>query len=225
MKKVFFPHSGRHSALPGGTQTPPRLVPVVAPCSNPTISRQTKRHRRKSLLPLLTFLPVGTRGLMKAPLGLSLLCRCAVEPPCSNPTISRQTKRHRRKSLLPLLTFLPVGTRGLMKAPLGLSLLCRCAVEPPCSNPAISRQTKRHRLASVSFLAEMVGFEPTCPIKDKTISSRSRYDHFDTSPYDSLYSIAKKGLCVNRFLCFCRGRQSLPGSGMREFRRCRALFF
>ena len=35
----------------------------------------------------------------------------------------------------------------------------------------------------VFFLAEMVGFEPTCPSLDKTISSRSRYDHFDTSPY------------------------------------------
>ena len=35
-----------------------------------------------------------------------------------------------------------------------------------------------------SFLAETVGFEPTCRlITDKTISSRSRYDHFDTSPY------------------------------------------
>ena len=33
-------------------------------------------------------------------------------------------------------------------------------------------------------LAEMVGFEPTCPVKDKTISNRSRYDHFDTSPYE-----------------------------------------
>ena len=32
------------------------------------------------------------------------------------------------------------------------------------------------------LLAEMVGFEPTCPVKDKTISSRSRYDRFDTSP-------------------------------------------
>ena len=32
-------------------------------------------------------------------------------------------------------------------------------------------------------LAETVGFEPTCPSLDKTISSRSRYDHFDTSPY------------------------------------------
>ena len=29
----------------------------------------------------------------------------------------------------------------------------------------------------------MVGFEPTCLSPDKTISSRSRYDHFDTSPY------------------------------------------
>ena len=29
-----------------------------------------------------------------------------------------------------------------------------------------------------------MGFEPTCRlITDKTISSRSRYDHFDTSPY------------------------------------------
>ena len=36
---------------------------------------------------------------------------------------------------------------------------------------------------NLRLLAEMVGFEPTCPIKDKTISSRSRYDRFDTSPY------------------------------------------
>mgnify|MGYP000243548624 CR=1 FL=1 len=35
---------------------------------------------------------------------------------------------------------------------------------------------------NLRLLAEMVGFEPTCLIKDKTISSRSRYDHFDTSP-------------------------------------------
>ena len=38
-------------------------------------------------------------------------------------------------------------------------------------------------LSRCLLLAEMVGFEPTCPVKDKTISSRSRYDHFDTSPY------------------------------------------
>ena len=35
---------------------------------------------------------------------------------------------------------------------------------------------------NLRLLAEMVGFEPTCPIKDTTISSRSRYDRFDTSP-------------------------------------------
>ena len=35
---------------------------------------------------------------------------------------------------------------------------------------------------NLRLLAEMVGFEPTCPVKDKTISSRSRYDRFDTSP-------------------------------------------
>ena len=33
-----------------------------------------------------------------------------------------------------------------------------------------------------SDVAETVGFEPTCLSLDKTISSRSRYDHFDTSP-------------------------------------------
>ena len=43
----------------------------------------------------------------------------------------------------------------------------------------------------------MVGFEPTCPVKDKTISNRSRYDHFDTSPYKIVkakpnYRIARK---------------------------------
>ena len=32
------------------------------------------------------------------------------------------------------------------------------------------------------FLAETVGFEPTCRLPDNTISSRARYDLFDTSP-------------------------------------------
>ena len=41
-----------------------------------------------------------------------------------------------------------------------------------------------NRYLKVAILAEMVGFEPTCRLNtDKTISSRSRYDHFDTSPY------------------------------------------
>ena len=44
-------------------------------------------------------------------------------------------------------------------------------------------QNKKSQIRlNLRLLAEMVGFEPTCPIKDKTISSRSRYDRFDTSP-------------------------------------------
>jgi hypothetical protein len=32
-------------------------------------------------------------------------------------------------------------------------------------------------------MAEEVGFEPTCPVlRDKSISSRPRYDHFGTPP-------------------------------------------
>ena len=48
-----------------------------------------------------------------------------------------------------------------------------------------SCRKKGTSLSRCLLLAEMVGFEPTCPIKDKTISSRSRYDHFDTSPYSN----------------------------------------
>ena len=71
---------------------------------------------------------------------------------------------------------------------------------PPCSHPHHLSRKKGTSLSRCLLLAEMVGFEPTCPIKDKTISSRSRYDHFDTSPYISLYSIAKKRFSVNTFL-------------------------
>ena len=31
-------------------------------------------------------------------------------------------------------------------------------------------------------LAERVGVDPTCPLRDKTLSRRPRYDHFGTSP-------------------------------------------
>ena len=33
------------------------------------------------------------------------------------------------------------------------------------------------------LMAEKVGFEPTCRLPDKRISSAPRYDLFDTSPY------------------------------------------
>src|SRR6185295_1664636 len=34
------------------------------------------------------------------------------------------------------------------------------------------------------WLAERVGFEPTCRLPDKTLSRRPRYDHFGTSPVE-----------------------------------------
>lgn len=46
----------------------------------------------------------------------------------------------------------------------------------------LTQKKKSQIRLNLRLLAEMVGFEPTCPIKDKTISSRSRYDRFDTSP-------------------------------------------
>ena len=52
----------------------------------------------------------------------------------------------------------------------------------PQANKTDKKKKSQIRL-NLRLLAEMVGFEPTCPVKDKTISSRSRYDHFDTSPY------------------------------------------
>ena len=44
--------------------------------------------------------------------------------------------------------------------------------KPTSGKPACGRR----------FLAESVGFEPTCPVKDNCISSAARYDRFDNSP-------------------------------------------
>ena len=38
------------------------------------------------------------------------------------------------------------------------------------------------RKNSEQYLAERVGFEPTCRLPDNTLSRRARYDHFGTSP-------------------------------------------
>ena len=67
-------------------------------------------------------------------------------------------------------------------------VLPRQVLIDPDGRPVLIRtifaaKKKGTSLSRCLLLAEMVGFEPTCPIKDKTISSRSRYDHFDTSPY------------------------------------------
>ena len=37
-----------------------------------------------------------------------------------------------------------------------------------------------------------MGFEPTCRLPDNLISSQSRYDHFDTSPYLSQHQYLRK---------------------------------
>ena len=38
-------------------------------------------------------------------------------------------------------------------------------------------------------MAERVGFEPTCRLRDKTLSRRPRYDHFGTSPFIGARSV------------------------------------
>ena len=44
------------------------------------------------------------------------------------------------------------------------------------------------------FLAERVGFEPTCPFEATLISSQARYDHFDTTPFLFLCDLMFFGL-------------------------------
>ena len=57
-----------------------------------------------------------------------------------------------------------------------------------CRERRAERESRRSLNAARSAkrakrnLAERVGFEPTCPLRDKTLSRRPRYDHFGTSP-------------------------------------------
>ena len=50
-----------------------------------------------------------------------------------------------------------------------------------CKN--IKKRTETLYQSFSPFMAEAVGFEPTDPSLDHPISSRGRYDHFDTLPY------------------------------------------
>ena len=47
---------------------------------------------------------------------------------------------------------------------------------------SMARRDEAHPKGERS-LAERVGFEPTCRLRDKTLSRRPRYDHFGTSPF------------------------------------------
>ena len=60
-------------------------------------------------------------------------------------------------------------------SPLAMSRRRVAACLKPASTP--SDRAERGRLA------ERVGFEPTCRLRDKTLSRRPRYDHFGTSPH------------------------------------------
>lgn len=54
---------------------------------------------------------------------------------------------------------------------------------------AVSKQKRKaSKSASLYALAEKVGFEPTCRLRDNLISSQGRYNHFDTSPHIKLYT-------------------------------------
>ena len=47
----------------------------------------------------------------------------------------------------------------------------------------IYKTVQKNRGRNLGFFeAEMEGFEPSCRLPDKRISSAPRYDHFDTSP-------------------------------------------
>jgi hypothetical protein len=48
----------------------------------------------------------------------------------------------------------------------------------------MTKNTSRSDKRAKRSLAERVGFEPTCPLRDKTLSRRPRYDHFGTSPHE-----------------------------------------
>jgi hypothetical protein len=53
-----------------------------------------------------------------------------------------------------------------------------CPREPARNPLRLAKSLKRKD----RDLAERVGFEPTCRLRDKTLSRRPRYDHFGTSP-------------------------------------------
>ena len=58
--------------------------------------------------------------------------------------------------------------------------LLRAAFRIP---PSLPQKKYRPSIWMVCILAEKVGFEPTWRVTANSISSRARYDHFDTSPY------------------------------------------
>lgn len=71
-----------------------------------------------------------------------------------------------------------------LRAPTAVAECHRHSAKSRLSNPTFSA-AKKYRPSKwmVCILAEKVGFEPTWRVTANSISSRARYDHFDTSPY------------------------------------------
>ncbi len=71
-----------------------------------------------------------------------------------------------------------------LRAPTAVAECHRHSAKSRLSNPTFSAAKKyRPSIWMVCILAEKVGFEPTWRVTANSISSRARYDHFDTSPY------------------------------------------
>jgi len=64
-------------------------------------------------------------------------------------------------------------------------------------------------------MAERVGFEPTCPLRDNTLSRRARYDHFGTSPHDRLANRSSERVVTHLRAATC---QHYGGHPSRRFR-------
>src|SRR4029078_2144038 len=62
-------------------------------------------------------------------------------------------------------------------------------------------------------MAERVGFEPTCRLRDKTLSRRPRYDHFGTSPHRQ-DRVGPQELLI---IPACRPPRRLAGPAVRDW--------
>ena len=99
------------------------------------------------------------------------LQRCYASTSCTLPRPSLRMERALRSGRWD--SFSAEKPRRLQRA---TGTLPRAAFRIPPSN-------EKAALTDGLILAEKVGFEPTWRVTANSISSRARYDHFDTSPY------------------------------------------
>ncbi len=70
-----------------------------------------------------------------------------------------------------------------LRAPTAVAECHRHSAKSRLSNPTFGAKKQQPSEWMAVVLAEKVGFEPTWRVTANSISSRARYDHFDTSPY------------------------------------------